>query len=229
MRDAGHKSWWPDWSTATVVIIGAGPSAPADCIALGQQNFPMPLKVIAINESWRLWPSADVLYASDSAWWRHAKNAGGFGGLKVSGSAEAAEAYGAAAVTVMRGCNEILLGSRGVIGSGGNSGFQALNLAVQFGARHVVLLGFDMQITDGAHWHGRHADGLNNPDAVNTANWRTALDGVAPALARLGVRVINATERTGLPGFERLPIDRALVSMAAAAQTDTTHILKEAV
>ncbi|HCZ48509.1 MAG TPA: hypothetical protein DCZ11_05850, partial [Gammaproteobacteria bacterium] len=47
------------------------------------------------------------------------------------------------------------------IHQGGNSGYQALNLAVLLGAERVILLGYDMH---GGHWHGRHGGRLNNPE-----------------------------------------------------------------
>src|SRR5262249_19842922 len=47
----------------------------------------------------------------------------------------------------------------GVIHYGFNSGFQAVNLALQFGAQHIVLVGFDMRVVDGReHFFGSHPE-----------------------------------------------------------------------
>ena len=43
------------------------------------------------------------------------------------------------------------------IGGGGNSGFQALNLALQWGARKIILVGFDLTDENGLHWYGRNS------------------------------------------------------------------------
>jgi hypothetical protein len=52
----------------------------------------------------------------------------------------------------------------GVVGGGGNSGFQAVNLAAQFGASRIILIGFDMTDRGGKHWYGRnHWPMSNNP------------------------------------------------------------------
>jgi hypothetical protein len=65
----------------------------------------------------------------------------------------------------------------GVIGSGGNSGFQALNIAAQFGATRILLIGFDMHAAKGAHWYGMNGwKNASNPMDTNYVHWRKALD-----------------------------------------------------
>jgi hypothetical protein len=93
----------------------------------------------------------------------------------------------------------------GEIGRGGNSGFQALNLALQFGARRIVLLGFDMRIGPGGapHHHGAHKHGLRNPTPRLLGEWARILDGQAPELQARGVEVINASVSSILKGFQR--------------------------
>lgn len=103
--------------------------------------------------------------------------------------------------------DHILTERPGVLGWGGNSGFHALNLAVQFGAQRIVLVGYDMHVSAGEHWHGRHPRGLNNPDARNTARWRRALDGVAPELSALGIEVLNASPTSALTAYPRVEFD----------------------
>lgn len=102
------------------------------------------------------------------------------------------------------------MGEAGHIGYGGNSGFQALNLALQFGARRIVLVGFDMQLADGVHWHGRHASNLNNPSAASLARWATILDRQAPAIAAMGALVLNASADSALTAYRKVPLEDAL-------------------
>lgn len=97
------------------------------------------------------------------------------------------------------------------IHQGGNSGFQALNLAVLLGARRVLLLGFDLGRRGGRrHWHGDHPGDLNNPDETNFAWWRTAFAGAVPDLARAGVAVVNCTPGSALDCFPMAPLEAAL-------------------
>lgn len=92
---------------------------------------------------------------------------------------------------------------------GGNSGYQCINLAYLWGARRIVLLGFDMQRTDGkAHWFGDHPQGLHNNSPYD--KWLRNFDRLAADLKAEGVEVINATRKTALRCFPFASIDEAL-------------------
>jgi len=98
----------------------------------------------------------------------------------------------------------------GLLGAGGNSGFQAINLAVQTGAARIGLIGFDMSLAAGVHWHGRHGGGLNNPRADVIAGWRYDLDAAAPKLAALGVEVVNLSAQSALTAYRHMTLEEAL-------------------
>lgn len=100
----------------------------------------------------------------------------------------------------------------GAIGSGGNSGFQALNLAVQFGCRSVVLAGYDMHDRAGIHWHGKHDGNLRNPTRTSLARWRGVFDSQAEALRRMGVTVLNASPDSALTAFPKMTFKAALAA-----------------
>ena len=85
-----------------------------------------------------------------------------------------------------------------------------MNLAVQFGARKVVLVGFDMRVDQGTHWHGDHPKGLNNPAEVNVARWRRVLDRQADKLNRLGVEVLNASPVSSLTAYPKIEFAAAI-------------------
>lgn len=110
----------------------------------------------------------------------------------------------------MRGCDEILTGTPGVLGDFGNSGGQALNLAVQCGVAKIIMVGFDMRLDHGVHWHGKHGRGLNNPSELNLAKWRRGLDGLAPRFAELGVSVVNASAVSALEVYPKMSLAEAL-------------------
>ncbi len=98
----------------------------------------------------------------------------------------------------------------GEIGWGSNGGFQALNLAVQFGASKVVLVGFDMTLEKGTHWHGKHPPGLNNPKQASVDRWRLELDRQAPLLQAMGIEVLNASPHSRLTAYKRVPFLEAI-------------------
>lgn len=106
-------------------------------------------------------------------------------------------------VQAMARVHDLIL-SEGLVGSGMNSGFQALNLALHFGARRIILVGYDFTLQHGHHWHGRHQDGLNNPTAAGVDVWRAHLDRQAPLLEALGVDLRVASPYSTLTAYRRM-------------------------
>jgi hypothetical protein len=135
-----------------------------------------------------------------------------FPGLKITQDPTAAISYGLRRVTLQKGKNQLLVDEAGVIGWGGNSGFHALNLAVQFGAARIVLVGFDMTLLNGIHWHGPHPSRLNNPTGRALVKWAEILDAQAPLLAGLGVEVLNASPVSALAAYPKVSLEEALAS-----------------
>jgi hypothetical protein len=200
--------WFPDWRGATCIIVGSGPSAADAPLAPGSH------RCIAINNSWRLVPWADALYATDYAWWEREAGVPEFGGLKISQDCRLKDrpAWGIRTVTVWTSQDQLLITTPGEIGWGGNSGFAAINLAVQFGAKRIVLVGFDMRIDRGMHWHGKHGPGLNNPSQDSVRRWRRVIDEQAPILAALGVEMVNASPISALTAYPKMDLREALAA-----------------
>lgn len=96
------------------------------------------------------------------------------------------------------------------IGAGGNSGFQAVNLAAQFGSRHVILVGFDMSVAAGVHWHPDHLGACGNPDVEKAARWRELMDAQAGALACAGITVVNASVESALAAYPKCSLEEAM-------------------
>lgn len=154
-----------------------------------------------------------MLYASDFMWWcEYAKQVGAgrwpeFAGERWSLSAQANAKHGTRIVPHVVGVG--LAGD--AIYTGGNSGYQAVQLAALFGAGRIVLLGYDLQRTAGkSHWHGDHPRPLGN--GGNLSEWASRLDRLAPALAGRGICVTNATRETALRRYPRATINEALAA-----------------
>lgn len=111
---------------------------------------------------------------------------------------------------MVRNDDTFLFNRFGEIGWGGNGGFHALNIALQFGASRVILVGYDMRVDLGVHWHGRHPEGMNNPSDVNTKRWRQVLDRQAPLLRKLGVEVLNASPVSALEAYPKVDFAAAI-------------------
>lgn len=200
---------WPDWSEKAVAIVASGPSARKANLNLLKGKF----AVIAIKKSVELAPWADVVYGCDHHWWRDVRGLMNFKGLKLAydRSVNGAE-YGIRKVEIPDIlCDKLLFGCTGTVGAAGNSGFQALNLAAQFGAKRIALIGFDMHDRGGEHWYGRNNwNFASNPTEHNYRRWRAAFEGAAGDLATLGVEVVNLSAVSDLKGFKRMSIDELL-------------------
>lgn len=143
------------------------------------------------------------MYACDFRWWiKYQDLWKDFQGIKYTYDGSAASKYG-----LIRVPSESKPGlGRECMHLGGNSGYQAVNLAYLMGAKRIVLLGFDMQLTDNqVHFHGKH-ENLNNPNPHLFYQWIRNFDVLAKDLATEGVEALNATRETALTCFQRIKI-----------------------
>jgi hypothetical protein len=173
-------------------------------------------KVIAIKEGIQLCPWADMVYGCDAPWWRYRRGLPNFQGLKVSWEGnkvpEISDLRYLKIVSLQRGkySNDLQFDEIGAVGSGGNSGFQALNLAAQLGAASIILIGFDMSDAGGLHWYGRNRwMGANNPQPSQFDRWRAAFDAAAPVLKAKGIQVFNASKSSALRCFPFVELEQA--------------------
>jgi hypothetical protein len=194
------------WPGETVVCIAGGPSLTQDDVDACRGRA----RVIVVNDGYRMAPWADVLYACDFAWYRWHDGARTFNGLKYTLDARATR-YPDVRLLKNTGTDGIETDPSG-LRTGRNSGFQAINLALHFGATRILLLGYDMQRTGGkAHWFGDHPVGSPSPLAIFVPhfNW---LAKHMPA----GVQIVNCSRQSALTCFRRQTIEDAL-SVAVAA------------
>jgi hypothetical protein len=191
------------WEGATAIIVASGPSLSFNDYEqvkyLESRRFNRQWKLIVINDNYKLFPWADVLYACDLKWWNWNPEAAKFKGMKVTIDAQAAPKYGL--LQLKTGNIQGLAKEPDTLNTGSNSGFQAINLAVHLGVKKIVLVGYDMQLgQDGKrHWFGDHPDKIQStyePWVINFCNTRKELDA-------LGIKVINCSHRTALKCFDQ--------------------------
>lgn len=212
-------SWWQDWRGECVAIVGAGPTAKT----AGVEKLRDRIHVVVVNESYRLAPWAEILYCADTEWWNfRKKEINGFGGLKLSVDPTSRvdrigpdpDVPGLQYLRVAKErniyVNEFRFTKAGEVGSGGNSGFQMINLSAQMGATGIALIGFDMSAAGGIHWHGLHPNALRNPDHGRMQEWRKDLDAGAPKLKKEGIDVVNCSPMSALTAFPKMTIDQML-------------------
>jgi len=162
---------------------------------------------IVTNSTYKLANYADVLYAVDFQWWRHNIDdvRESFMGDVWTQDVGAAERFN---LNLCRGCYREGLGEN-VIHTAGNSGHGAINLAYLFGARRILLLGFDMREVDGRkHWHPDHPAPLVQKQQFG--EWIHKFKKTAEDAKRLGVEIINCTPGSALPWFPMSTIEQEL-------------------
>lgn len=205
--------WFPDWRGECVAIIASGPSAKQATIGALKDR----VRVIAIKKNIELCPWADVVYGCDTAWWKSVRGLPDYKGLKLAWSAQVCTEYPEIRRVFIDDirCDKILFDDIGHVGAGGNSGFQTLNLAVQFGARKILLVGFDMHDRSGVHWYGRNNwPGANNPSEVDAGfpRFRRSFAAAAIELEKMGVEVVNASPISELKCFQKMTVEQTLAA-----------------
>lgn len=199
--------WCPDWTGETVALVASGPSTKlVNLNAIGRH-----VRVVAINSSYRLTPNADVLYACDARWYIRNRGAMGFRGLKVSQDKHAMEVFPEIKrIVAVKGSDALQFAQLGYVCWAGNSGMQALNMVAQWGVKRILLIGYDMTIEHGLHWHGAHVGGLPNPQEAHINRWRRLMDYAYAQLVERGIEAINCSPLSALKNYPRMSLEDAL-------------------
>jgi hypothetical protein len=178
--------------------------------------------VLAINNNYALAPWAEWLYAGDYQWWRcHLRGSHGnkvwkeklddFRGERWTLDRKASTDFSLRWIEDASGPNKPmrLCKEPGRVYNGANSGFAAINLAYHFGARRILLLGYDMQKTGGkGHWFGDHPPELSS--AADFPAFRSYFPLLAEDLAAEGIEVVNCSRATALDVFRKSTVQEEL-------------------
>ena len=197
-----YSSVIPLWKDETVYIVGGGPSLKDfDWKRLKGK------KVIAINRAFQVLPDADVLYWTDSRFWKwYNQEIKQFKGFKYTCRPYSPEQQD---VILLKAINTKPLSlDLAHISHGNNSGYGAINLAVLLGAKKIYLLGYDMASKDAnTHWHDGYSTKHNHTIYVKMM---AAFNKIAPELAKNNITVYNANVKSQLTVFEKCSIETAL-------------------
>lgn len=206
------------------VCVASGPSLTTEQTELVERaRAAGKCHLIVVNRCWELLPNADVLYAADARWWDvwWPQVSAKFVGERWTCNEAIAKRLGLCFVT----CDSKPGLSRkpGVVHSGGNGGYQVLNLARHFltvdpdPQKRIVLVGYDMQHTGGRrHWHEDYTDQIVDGRKVSFGNagaastWAKNFDALASDLSDEGIDVANCSGETALTCFRRADLSQTL-------------------
>lgn len=156
-----------------------------------------------VNDVYKLAPWAGCLYAADTQWWDYHNGVGDFKGRRVTVSHDASLKYG---LEYMKYDTRLKWSDKkGVLATGGNSGFQCMNFAELSGATEIILLGYDMGFKSNKHFFGEHHASINR--SSNYADWLERLNEAAPYIK---ARVINCSRESAIKCFERAKLEDVL-------------------
>lgn len=194
----------PDWRGMTAVICATGPSfKPDGLVPHGTRKF------IAVNNAWTVLPWANVLYACDYLWWRQHFDAARrvFAGQMWTQDRSAAERW-PFLHHVKHQAGEGL--GLKMLNTNGNSGMGAINLAYLFGARRILLVGFDMKLGPNGerHCHPDHPKPLVQNQTFD--EWIHKGAKLARDLKTQGCTVLNCTPNSALTCFPMSTIEQEL-------------------
>lgn len=190
----------PDWSGATAVIIGGGPSLTLKQVRqIGLCRLDQHCRVVAVNDAAFVAWWADWLHACDAKWWMwHRNTAQRFDGIKTTMS----ETVPAPWVTgLLKNTGSIGFDPEpGNVRTGSNGVYQAMHELIKSGVKKIILTGVDMQVpAEGdTHWHGIHPGRLHVEYAEKMI---PAFETLKPALLKYGVKVVNCSPGSALRAF----------------------------
>lgn len=218
-EDSGFSRVERIWSGAAV-CVATGPSVTDEQLGLIKASG---RPTIAVNNAYKRAPWAALCYFADYKWWKWQQEKGPhrevWDVMPKCSCENARKAVIDPAVHFLRidrGQGVVISQDPRAIVTGGNSGYQAVNIAALAGADPIILVGYDAKPTRGADGELRHHDFGEHPDKTFPPYGMINAHFVAMAqVAReRGLRILNATPGSALECFER-------VDLAAVLQSDT--------
>jgi len=225
------------WEDGECWILGGGPSLshqfniPEDTIqrVLNREESPSVYSpylsalhtkhVIAVNAAYLLGDWMDIIFFGDANFYRtNRKQLLFYPKLKVTCNSKLKQYTKAGEIKCVARDNNKPHGltiRKGHVSWNGNSGAAAINLAVQLGAKKIILLGFDMECTEGMqHWHSHYKPkGQPNMKELRKLPFHRHIkcfEHVAKDAKRLGVEILNVSPHSQIKEIKKVQIQDVL-------------------
>jgi len=227
------------WDGGTCWIIGGGLSAPrqfgvseetimqvvnrkvspsvySDYFALIHNE-----RVIGVNNAYQIGVWIDAVFFGDCTWYKvHRRKLIDWPGIKATccnrfANKRKHEAEGIKYLAKYTGKKHGISDDPRKVCWNSNSGAAAISLAVLLGVKRIILLGFDMQLSEAgdkkiSHWHGSHQ---RLDEKQKSPPFKRHLKGF-PAIKkdadRMGIEILNASPDSGIKEFSKVTVDELL-------------------
>lgn len=193
----------PIFKDKVIYLIGGGPSLKDFDFSLLKNKVK-----IAINKAFLFVPDADVLYWTDFRFYKwYEKDINNFKGIKVTNKNKPLRDDVINLKDTGRSGLDL---DKSSIRHGNNSGFAAINLAIHFGAKKIILLGYDMESAGTAtHWHDGYKK-INHNHKIYQKSMVPYFSTLVEPLQELGVQVWNANPKSQLGTFPKCNLIEAI-------------------
>ena len=193
----------PIWMGSTVFVIGGGPSViGADlCLTWEQRERLFSSHVIGVNNAGFLDDRIDVLFFGDAKWFNwNEERLNNHNSIIVTNNPRYEE-HRRIKYLVRRNGIDARFKHADVLPWAGSSGGSAILLAILFGAKRIVLVGYDMRrVNDQKNFHREHQEG--NPSHDPYRRFISRLNGIKRTAQRYDIIIVNATPNSALPYFD---------------------------
>lgn len=221
------------WDGGDVWIIGGGPSIPRqfdvpEAVIQKVIAGELPLTayspymqaihgkhVIGINIAYMIGPWIDMVFFGDNNFFLSRQQAlADFPGLKVS-CAPVTHKHSWVKYLPREGRKSRGISSNpGMVSWNGNSGSAAISVAAHAGAKRIILLGFDMNLSKDhrQHWHDVYKKGVylpNDPKRLKKLPFSRHLMGfpkIAEDARRMGIEILNASPDSAIQNFTKVKV-----------------------
>jgi hypothetical protein len=225
------------WKGQDVWIIGGGPSLTStfsipDDIVTKVRNKELPLSayspymesihnkhVIGINVAYKLGNWVDMMFCGDTKFLLEQKmGLYEFTGLCVTCSPEGSKTPWIKFLERINGTRMAITQEKSRIVWNQTSGAAAINLAVHLGARRIILVAFDMNLTDNKqHWHNAYRKGSADitkaelPKKTKVlARHKEPFPAIKTALTKLGIEIYNISPNSLITCIEKKTLEELL-------------------
>jgi hypothetical protein len=187
----------PDLNGKIAICVANGPSLTRSDCEIAEKSGAF---ILGVNDSYRIC-SLSALYAADHSWWaEHSAATADLDCLKFKPEPKRT----VDSVTGIEGKQGKDLTAKR-LNYGGHGGFQALHLALIWGAKKVLLLGYDCKGSKShRHWFGNHPGKLDKESQYSS--WVKTYN----SAKKPDTPIINVTRDTAITCFPRMTIEEAL-------------------
>lgn len=175
--------------------------------------------IIGINVAYKLGGWVDIMFFGDDSFWKDRKDdILTFPNLKVTCSKTRhpdIKTLGKSRNSKLKGWERYYglsdIRVRNAVRWNLNSGTAAIDLAVKFGAKQIILLGFDMNYSNGhRHFHREYRTVREKSALKSMERHLACFPFVAEDAKRLGVEILNCSPESAIKEFPRMPLKEVL-------------------